>query len=230
VKSLYLLFLVIGLSVNGFAQNDFIIKSKPIPRLKIPIAAPDKASNTTAFPSMNFGASIFDTPVNPLDALKPNTSSFQIGDTNNSGFGSEKEKFANPGEVYVDRLKQDFKGEGNGDSRIFKRDQSFGEIRTKSEFVKILYRDHEYVDGDMIKVLVNGKIVVAQVILQGDFKGITLGLEKGFNKLDFEALNQGSSGPNTAEFNIFDDKGQTLSANRWDLATGFKATIMIIRE
>ncbi|UUC45038.1 hypothetical protein [Flavobacterium cerinum] len=229
MKSIYFLLFFIGLSASGWAQNDFVTKSKPIPRLKIPAISPDKSSNTTAFPSMNFSSSIFDGPVNPLESIKPNNSSFQIGE-DNSKFGAEKEKFANPGDVYVEKLKQELKGEGNGDSRIFKRDQSFGEIRTKSEYVKIIYRDHEYVDGDMIKFLVNGKIMIPQIILYGEYKGTTLGLEKGFNKLDFEALNQGSSGPNTAEFQVYDDKGTLLSANRWDLATGFKATIMIIKE
>jgi hypothetical protein len=35
---------------------------------------------------------------------------------------------------------------------------------------------------------------------------------KRFNKIDFEALNQGSSGPNTAEFKVYDDKGSLISA------------------
>jgi hypothetical protein len=55
-------------------------------------------------------------------------------------------------------------------------------------------------------------------------------LEKGFNKIDFEALNQGSSGPNTAQFQIFDDKGVLISSSQWNLGTGFKATIVLVKE
>jgi len=51
-----------------------------------------------------------------------------------------------------------------------------------------------------------------------------------FNKVEFEALNQGTSGPNTAEFSIFDDKGAVITSDQWDLATGFKGSIMIIKE
>jgi hypothetical protein len=57
-----------------------------------------------------------------------------------------------------------------------------------------------------------------------------LGLIKGFNKVDFEAINQGESGPNTAEFQVYDDKGQLISANQWNLATGFKASIILIKD
>ena len=55
-------------------------------------------------------------------------------------------------------------------------------------------------------------------------------IPKGFNKIDFEALNQGTAGPNTAEFRVYDDQGLLVSANQWNLATGFKATIIIVKE
>ena len=45
-----------------------------------------------------------------------------------------------------------------------------------------------------------------------------------FNKIDFVALNQGASGPNTAEVMVFDDNGKLVGSNRWNLATGVKAT------
>jgi hypothetical protein len=53
---------------------------------------------------------------------------------------------------------------------------------------------------------------------------------KGFNKIDFEALNQRSSGPNTAEFQIYDDNGGLISASQWNLGTGFKATIVVTKN
>ena len=49
-------------------------------------------------------------------------------------------------------------------------------------------------------------------------------------KIDFEALNQGTSGPNTAEFRVYDDKGTLVSASQWNLGTGFKATILLVKE
>ena len=79
-------------------------------------------------------------------------------------------------------------------------------------------------------VLLNDKEIVSRIFLEGEFKGFQLDLQKGFNKIDFEALNQGYSGPNTAEFKVYDDKGELISANQWNLATGFKATIIIVKE
>jgi hypothetical protein len=72
--------------------------------------------------------------------------------------------------------------------------------------------------------------VQARVYLTGGFSGFKLDLKKGFNKIDFLALNQGESGPNTAEFRVVDDLGNLVSANRWNLATGVKATIIIVKE
>lgn len=112
----------------------------------------------------------------------------------------------------------------------FDRDQALGEIKTGSEFVNIKYRDHEYVDGDLIRVFVNGDIVQSQVYLGADFGGFTLRLDEGMNTIEFQALNQGSSGPNTAELHVYDEKGFIISAKEWNLLTGRKATIIVNKE
>ena len=49
-------------------------------------------------------------------------------------------------------------------------------------------------------------------------------------KIDFEALNQGTAVPNTAEVRVYDDKGSLISASQWNLGTGFKATILLVKE
>ena len=86
-----------------------------------------------------------------------------------------------------------------------------------------MYRDHEYVDGDRVRIFVNGDIVKSSVISHAGFKGFTFHLQSGFNKVEFQALNQGSSGPNTAELRIFDDTGVVISTNQWNLNTGTKS-------
>ena len=59
---------------------------------------------------------------------------------------------------------------------------------------------------------------------------VMLELDKGFNRLDFEALNQGSSGPNTAQVDVYDEAGKLLYSNKWLLSTGSKATLIIVKD
>ena len=109
-------------------------------------------------------------------------------------------------------------------------DQYLGDFKTTAKFVGIVARDHEYVDGDRIKIYVNGEVAEYNLLLSGSFKGINLDLVQGFNRIEFEALNQGSSGPNTAQVVVTDDKGVVIHNNRWNLSTGSKASLIIIKE
>jgi hypothetical protein len=110
------------------------------------------------------------------------------------------------------------------------RDQYLGDLLTNSSYVNVVYRDHEYVDGDVIRIFVNGDIIRGQVTLDGSFRGFDLSLEAGENKIEFEALNQGESGPNTAELHVYDDQGILVSAHEWNLLTGHKASIIVYKE
>lgn len=109
-------------------------------------------------------------------------------------------------------------------------DQYLGDFKTTSKFIGIVCRDHEYVDGDRVKILLNGEIVEYNVLLTGSFKGINVDLTKGFNRLDFIALNQGSSGPNTAQVVVTDESGKVIHNNRWNLSTGSKASLIVVKE
>jgi hypothetical protein len=110
------------------------------------------------------------------------------------------------------------------------QDQHFGSFTTTAKFVNVLYRDHEYVDGDRIRVIVNGDILQSNIYLNGSFRGFTLVLDKGVNRIEFMALNQGSSGPNTAQFKVFDENENVVSSNKWNLTTGGKAIVVIVKE
>jgi hypothetical protein len=112
----------------------------------------------------------------------------------------------------------------------FKVDMFLGEISTEGELINIVVRDHEYPDGDIIEVLVNDKIVLPAILLSEKAVGFKLDLKSGFNVIDFVALNQGSSGPNTAEVRVYDDTGNLVGNNRWNLATGVKATYIVYKN
>lgn len=109
-------------------------------------------------------------------------------------------------------------------------DMYLGDLKTTTKFIGIVCRDHEFVDGDRVKVLVNDLVIEPNLLLAASFKGINVDLDKGFNRLDFVALNQGSAGPNTAQVDVYDDKGKLIYSNRWLLSTGSKASLIIVKE
>ena len=139
------------------------------------------------------------------------------------------ERFINSNDLYLSKLNRK-EAESNKNINKFKVDQFLGEIRNDGEYVNIILRDHEYPDGDLIKVEVNENIVMPAILLTEKAKGFKLDLKSGFNVVDFVALNQGSSGPNTAEIIVYDDQGKLVGTNRWNLATGVKATYIIYKQ
>ena len=119
--------------------------------------------------------------------------------------------------------------EKNGADKFY-GDQYLGDFKTAAKFIGVVARDHEYVDGDRVKILVNGKVVEYNLLLSGSFKGINVDLVEGFNRIDFVALNQGSSGPNTAQILVADAHGKIIHNNRWNLSTGSTASLVVVKE
>ncbi|MBT8321299.1 MAG: hypothetical protein KJO90_06475 [Eudoraea sp.] len=109
-------------------------------------------------------------------------------------------------------------------------DMYLGDVKTSSKFIGIVCRDHEYVDGDRVKIYANDQVVEPNIMLTSSFKGVNIDLDKGFNRLDFEALNQGTSGPNTAQVDVYDENGKLLYSNKWLLSTGSKASLIVVQE
>lgn len=123
-----------------------------------------------------------------------------------------------------DKLEGKTGNEGN------RTDQYLGDVSVKGDFITIECRDHQYVDGDRIKVIVNGVVVAQNIFLSSYYKGINIDLKAGLNEIHFQALNQGDSGPNTAQFRVFNLKGDLVTQKEWNLQTGVKATIVVVNE
>ena len=109
-------------------------------------------------------------------------------------------------------------------------DQDLGSIRTNANSINIICRDYQHPDGDRVTILINGIPIIVNIVLQQRYQKFNIPLEKGINKITILALNQGTSGPNTAGFKVFNDTGMLLSSNEWNLATGAKATMVIARD
>ena len=109
----------------------------------------------------------------------------------------------------------------------YRQNQFFGQYSSDAKFVVLRCRDHEFVDGDRVRVYMNGHVLVPNIRLGSGYQDFELFLDPGMNTVEIEALNQGTSGPNTAEFIIIDDDGALLFSNEWNLATGIRAKFII---
>lgn len=231
IKFTIIFFLFFAVRLN--AQVDSNQKSVPIPAVenkdekKEPSPTPipviilpeNKPSLTTKKDNMS------GIPVKNRVTLKPSEKEFSMMEDNelmNSGQIFE-DKWANQKRKQQLEVKENIPPELLGD-------QFLGDFKTGSEYANVICRDFGEQDGDLIKVLLNDTVVIARLMLTNGLKSFKIPLVPGINKIDFVALNQGSLGFNTAEFQLFDDKENAISRNNWYLATGKKATLILIRE
>ncbi len=126
-------------------------------------------------------------------------------------------------------IRQDF-SEGNSKNSDLNQDFFLGNIETRSNYVMIKCRDHEYVDGDRIRLMINGAVIHPNIILNSTFYTVDIDLEDGYNNIDFVALNEGQSSPNTAQLLVLDQFGNEISNKSWLLSTGYKAKLVIFKK
>ncbi len=152
---------------------------------------------------------------------------FVLKESKNPFSMTDKDGLKSPGEIYEKRWNKELIKGG-----IIKTmsDQFLGTHNVDTKFVNIVCRDHEYPDGDRVQILINGTIIKNSLLLTSNYRRVEVNLVEGKNTIDIIALNQGESGPNTAEFVVYDDKGAVVSSKEWNLLTGVKATIIFINE
>ena len=142
----------------------------------------------------------------------------------------EDNNFRNPAELYTKQIDKQIESVREREQLLpADTNQFLGEFRTTAKKLNIQYRDFGAVDGDLIRVIINGDVVVLQEMLTNGFKGFNIDFNEGVFKIEFQALNQGLSGPNTAELRIFDETNNIIVSNQWNLRTGRKAIIVLAK-
>jgi len=141
----------------------------------------------------------------------------------------EGEKFADTSDEFEKRLNRSKNQKEKKVKDEFKEDMDLGEFVVDENAVRIVCRDHMQYDGDRVQIRVNGETIIDNILLKPSYTTINLPLKEGFNKIDFIALNQGESGPNTAELRIYKPDGELVTANIWNLLTGVKASTVIVK-
>ena len=97
-------------------------------------------------------------------------------------------------------------------------------------YIIIKCRDHEYIDGDRIRLMINGSIIYSNITLSSNFYIVDVDLKDGYNNIEFIALNEGEASPNTAQLVVYDEFGKLLSNKKWLISTGYKATLGVYKK
>jgi hypothetical protein len=217
-----LYFILIFFSISIHAQVDTKKKSVAIPTIESKKDSADITPLTPSKPIKNTTFGMNNPKVSPnLELPAKEFSMFP------------KEKFGNPGELYADQLKKhedNIKKEEGLGTLGSKIDVFFGDHRTKSKYIQVMYRDYGLEDGDLIRVSVNDEIIEYRVALVNAFQGFKIDLIEGLNTIEFLALTEGYALPNTAHFRILDDQKKLIATNLWALSIDVKGTINIIKE
>ena len=127
------------------------------------------------------------------------------------------------------KIRQTF-SEGGVYKSKFSKDYYLGDLETNSEYIIIKCRDHEYVDGDRIRLMINGAVIHPNISLSSMFYVVDVDLDDGYNNIDFIALNEGESSPNTAQLIVLDEFGKQLSNKKWLISTGYKAKLVVFKK
>ena len=127
------------------------------------------------------------------------------------------------------KIRQTF-NEGSVNKSKFSKDFYLGDLETDSDYIIIKCRDHEYVDGDKIRLMLNGSVIHPNITLSSEFYVVDVDLDDGYNNIDFIALNEGESSPNTAQLIVLDEYGKQLSNKKWLITTGYKAKLVVFKK
>ena len=164
--------------------------------------------------------------------------SFEIGTAENHFSMRLKNKFEHKlGDVYQDKMTKDLdktmisEGLKEDKSLLDRVDRYLGDYRTKSEYFTVKYRDYIVIDGDLINVYHNGKLLRSGLYLNYEFGEFRIPLTLGLNDIEFVVASMGTSGGNTAELHVLDDVNRDIDTAYWNnLALGVKIKMIVIRE
>lgn len=143
----------------------------------------------------------------------------------------EENNFRNPAELFEKRLNKQLKFvEDNQISNGSRVNIFLGKYKTSAKKLNILYRDYGSQDGDLIKIYINGEVIIEKQVLTNRFKGINFDFKQGEIRIEFEALNEGAAAPNTAELKIYDENKNIVTSKEWALKKGKKAIIVLSKS
>jgi hypothetical protein len=239
-RLLFFIFLISFIS-KSYGQFDSNIKFKPIPPLDVKVKPKKETPSLPDAPKLDLPKIVAPNIFKETNIFgtkpKPNNS-FQIGLPENRFSMTPNNKFEHKlGDIYQAKMTKDLdktlvREELKEDKSVLDRvDRYLGEYRTKSEFFVVKYRDYIAIDGDLINVYLNGKVLRSGLYLNSEFGEFRIPLVLGFNNIEFVVASTGTSGGNTAELHVLDDVNREITTEYWNnLALGVKIKMIVIRE
>ena len=104
-----------------------------------------------------------------------------------------------------------------------------GSVSASNPCMDILVRDHSGVDGDRVRLTFNGHEIESNVTLTRTAQSYRVDLPFGPSVVTAEALNEGSSPPNTAEMTVKPCTGAEQTF-RWNMKTGDLSSVTVERH
>lgn len=215
MKAAFAFLSLILFSFEGFSQFELPKKTISI----APISNPKGAVSPTSSKAITY-PSIF----NKKDKLGESVSLLKKKPEEEKSI-FEKEQFASPAKVYTDKMNKQIT-----DGKIYdyyRKDYLLATYKCSTTIAKFALKDYGDPDGDVVRIWLNDEVVFDAITLERGYREIQLNLRNGQNLLVIEALNEGLVSPNTAQFTIFNDKGEIIGNNLSGLFTNVKATIII---
>lgn len=241
MKRILFFIFILGISSKVFGQVEFKPKfraikpqtttAKPkddikpptnLPKLDIPkIVAPNVLKETNIFgtkPKPNYSFEI-GTPENHFSMTPKNRFEHKLGDVYQAKMTKDLDKT-----MVQEGLKEDF-------SSLDRANRYLGDFKTKSKFLVVKYRDYIQIDGDLINVYLNDKLIQSQLYLYSQLDEFKIPLSMGINNVEFVVASQGTSGGNTAEIHVLEDAGKPMTDEYWNnLALGTRIKLIVIKE
>lgn len=213
-----LLFLV---TFSGWSQLESRrkkIKIKAVPD-KLAKKKAEVATTPTVLPAFKFDAPKARTSDDIIMQSLPQLP--KVGDTPDKQY-----PVRNPAELYTDQFNNKLKEEGVS-PELFNRDMDLGRVIVFTQTIHLATRDYGLIDGDNIRVWLNGVLVNPSIVLRDDLQQFSVQLNPGMNIIEIEALNYGQISPNTGQYDFKDANGVLFSQKYWNLGIGYKARLQV---
>lgn len=232
---------ILGITSKAFGQAEFNTKFRPIKPQTTTAKPKSDIKPPTNLPKLNLPKIVAPNIFKETNIFgtkpKPNNS-FEIGTAENHFSMISKNKFEHKlGDVYQDKMTKDLdktmvsEGLKEDFSSLDRKDRYLGDFRTKSKFLVVKYRDYIQIDGDLINVYLNDKLIKSQLYLYSQLSEFKIPLEMGINNVEFVVASQGTSGGNTAEIHVFEDAGKSMTDEYWNnLALGTRIKLIVIKD